>query len=162
MAMMEADCEALCSPETPPPPPPPPTPLWRGGSTPSRAILGGSQVEVARLRVCSAEGEVASASLVGGRDRLPVDTSTMEVAAASVPTRAFRTRRLRRYASPLLRTVSRRCLRRLASRAPMGSSSRSTPGLMISGGAQRFSRAWLGGGAIAAPRSPGSEVPAAG
>ena len=58
-AMMEADREALCGPkgrhqvERP---------AWRGGNVDSHVRLGGRQVEVPRVRVRSAEGEVPLAS----------------------------------------------------------------------------------------------------
>ena len=54
-AMMEADREVLCGPKrrhqverT----------VWRGGSVDSQVALGGRQVELPRLRVRSADGEV--------------------------------------------------------------------------------------------------------
>ena len=58
---MEADREVLCGPkgrhqvERP---------AWRGGSVDSQVTLGGRQVELPRLRVRSAEGEVPLASFL--------------------------------------------------------------------------------------------------
>ena len=66
-AMMEADRAVLCGPkgrhqvERP---------AWRGGSVESQVTLGGRQVEVPRLRVRSADGEVPPGELpVGGGHR---------------------------------------------------------------------------------------------
>ena len=83
-AMMEADREALCGPkgrhqvERP---------AWRGGSVDSQVTLGGRQVEVPRLRVRSAEGEVPLASFQWAASTDPLDEHTLAAVAAGVSTR---------------------------------------------------------------------------
>ena len=73
-AMMEADREVLCGPkgrhqvERP---------AWRGGSVDSQVTLGGRQVEVPRLRVRSAEGEVPLASFQWAASTDPLDEHTL-------------------------------------------------------------------------------------
>ena len=67
-AMMEADRAVLCGPkgrhqvERP---------AWRGGSVESPVTLGGRQVEVPRLRVRSADGEVPLVSFQWGSGHRP-------------------------------------------------------------------------------------------
>ena len=87
MAMMEADREALCGAKD--------KHLgerraWRGGSASSRVTLGGRQVEMPRLRVRSAEGEVGLASFQWAAATEPMDAHTMEAVAAGVSTRKYR------------------------------------------------------------------------
>ena len=85
-AMMEADREALCGPkgrhqvERP---------AWRGGSVDSQVTLGGRQVEVPRLRVRSAEGEVPLASFQWAASTDPLDEHTLAAVAAGVSTRRY-------------------------------------------------------------------------
>ena len=86
MAMMEADREALCGPkgghqEQ--------RRAWRGGSTPSRVTLGGRQVELPRLRVRSAEGEVALESFEWAACTDAMDAHTMAAVTAGVSTRHY-------------------------------------------------------------------------
>ena len=86
-AMMEADREALCGPkgrhqvERP---------AWRGGSVDSQVTLGGRQVEVPRLRVRSAEGEVPLASFQWAASTDPLEAHTLAAVAAGVSTRRLR------------------------------------------------------------------------
>ena len=93
---MEADREALCGAkgrhqvERP---------AWRGGSVDSQVTLGGRQVEVPRLRVRSAEGEVPLASFQWAASTDPLDEHTLAAVAAGVSTR--------RYAGTLDRAHSR-------------------------------------------------------
>ena len=83
-AMMEADREALCGAkgrhqvERP---------AWRGGSVDSQVTLGGRQVEVPRLRVRSADGEVPLASFQWAASTDPLDGHTLAAVAAGVSTR---------------------------------------------------------------------------
>ena len=63
---------------------------WRGGSTPSRVILGGRQIEMARLRVRGAHGERTLASFQWAASKDPMDAHTMEVVAARVSARRYR------------------------------------------------------------------------
>ncbi len=85
-AMMEADREALCGPkgrhqvERP---------AWRGGSVDSQVTLGGRQVEVPRVRVRSAEGEVPLASFQWAASTDPLDEHTLAAVAAGVSTRRY-------------------------------------------------------------------------
>ena len=84
--MMEADRDALCGPkgrhqvERP---------AWRGGSVDSQVTLGGRQVEVPRLRVRSAEGEVPLASFQWAASTDPLDEHTLAAVAAGVSTRRY-------------------------------------------------------------------------
>ena len=85
-AMMEADREVLCGPkgrhqvERP---------AWRGGSVDSQVTLGGRQVELPRLRVRSAEGEVPLASFQWAAATDPLDERTLAAVAAGVSTRRY-------------------------------------------------------------------------
>ena len=87
MAMMEADREALCGAkdkhvgERR---------AWRGGSARSRVTLGGRQVEMPRLRVRTAEGELGLASFQWAAATEPMEAHTMEAIAAGVSTRKYR------------------------------------------------------------------------
>ena len=62
-------------------------PAWRGGSVDSHVTLGGRQVEVPRLRVRSAEGEVPLASFQWAAWTDPLDEHTLAAVAARVSTR---------------------------------------------------------------------------
>ena len=83
---MEADREALCGAkgrhqiERP---------AWRGGSVDSQVTLGGRQVEVPRVRVRSAEGEVPLASFQWAASTDPLDEHTLAAVAAGVSTRRY-------------------------------------------------------------------------
>ena len=85
-AMMEVDRDALCGPkgrhqvERP---------AWRGGSVDSQVTLGGRQVEVPRLRVRSADGEVPLASFQWAASTDPLDEHTLAAVAAGVSTRRY-------------------------------------------------------------------------
>ena len=85
-AMMEADREVLCGPkgrhqvERP---------AWRGGSVDSQVTLGGRQVELPRLRVRSADGEVPVASFQWAAATDPLDEHTLAAVAAGVSTRRY-------------------------------------------------------------------------
>ena len=85
-AMMEADRETLCGPkgrhqvERP---------AWRDGSVDSQVTLGGRQVEVPRLRVRSADGEVPLASFQWAASTDPLDEHTLAAVAAGVSTRRY-------------------------------------------------------------------------
>ena len=89
-AMMEGnrerDREALCGPkgrhqvERP---------AWRGGSADSQVVLGGRQVEVPRLRVRSADGEVPLVSFEWAAATDPLDEHTLAAVAAGVSTRRY-------------------------------------------------------------------------
>ena len=80
-AMMEADRAVLCGPkgrhqvERP---------AWRGGSVESPVTLGGRQVEVPRLRVRSADGEVPLVSFQWAAVTDPLDEHTLAAVAAGV------------------------------------------------------------------------------
>ena len=84
--MMEVDRDALCGPkgrhqvERP---------AWRGGSVDSQVTLGGRQVEVPRLRVRSAAGEVPLASFQWAASTDPLDEHTLAAVAAGVSTRRY-------------------------------------------------------------------------
>ncbi len=85
-ALMEGDREALCGPKgrhqverT----------AWRGGSADSRVVLGGRQVEVPRLRVRSAAGEVPLVSFEWAAATDPLDEHTLAAVAAGVSTRRY-------------------------------------------------------------------------
>ena len=85
-AMMEADREVLCGPkgchqvERP---------AWRGGSVDSQVTLGGRQIELPRLRVRSAAGEVPLASFQWAAATDPLDEHTLAAVAAGVSTRRY-------------------------------------------------------------------------
>ena len=85
-AMMEGDREALCGPkgrhqvERA---------AWRGGSADSQVVLGGRQVEVPRLRVRSAAGEVPLVSFEWAAATDPLDEHTLAAVAAGVSTRRY-------------------------------------------------------------------------
>ena len=85
-AMMEADRAVLCGPkgrhqvERP---------AWRGGSVESPVTLGGRQVEVPRLRVRSAAGEVPLVSFQWAAVTDPLDEHTLAAVAAGVSTRRY-------------------------------------------------------------------------
>ena len=85
-AMMEVDREVLCGPkgrhqvERP---------AWRGGSVDSQVTLGGRQVELPRLRVRSADGEVPLASFQWAAATDPLDEHTLAAVAAGVSTRRY-------------------------------------------------------------------------
>ena len=85
-AMMEADRAVLCGPkgrhqvERP---------AWRGGSVESPVTLGGRQVEVPRLRVRSADGEVPLVSFQWAAVTDPLDEHTLAAVAAGVSTRRY-------------------------------------------------------------------------
>ena len=85
-AMMEADRAVLCGPkgrhqvERP---------AWRGGSVESPVTLGGRQVEVPRLRVRSADGEVPLVSFQWAAVTGPLDEHTLVAVAAGVSTRRY-------------------------------------------------------------------------
>ena len=85
-AMMESDREVLCGPkgrqqvERS---------AWRGGSADSRVTLGGRQVEVPRLRVRSAGGEVPLVSFAWASATDPLDEHTLAAVAAGVSTRRY-------------------------------------------------------------------------
>ena len=85
-AMMEADREALCGPkgrhqvERA---------AWRGGSADSQVVLGGRQVELPRLRVRSAKGEVPLVSFEWAAASDPLDEHTLAAVAAGVSTRRY-------------------------------------------------------------------------
>ena len=85
-AMMEGDREVLCGPKgrhqverT----------AWRGGSADSQVVLGGRQVEVPRLRVRSADGEVPLVSFEWAAATDPLDEHTLAAVAAGVSTRRY-------------------------------------------------------------------------
>ena len=83
---MEADRAVLCGPkgrhqvERP---------AWRGGSVESPVTLGGRQVEVPRLRVRSADGEVPLVSFQWASATDPLDEHTLAAVAAGVSTRRY-------------------------------------------------------------------------
>ena len=85
-AMMEADRAVLCGPkgrhqvERP---------AWRGGSVESPVTLGGRQVEVPRLRVRSADGEVPLVSFQWAAVTDPLNEHTLAAVAAGVSTRRY-------------------------------------------------------------------------
>ena len=85
-AMMEAVRAVLCGPkgrhqvERP---------AWRGGSVESPVTLGGRQVEVPRLRVRSADGEVPLVSFQWAAVTDPLDEHTLAAVAAGVSTRRY-------------------------------------------------------------------------
>ena len=85
-AMMEADRAVLCGPkgrhqvERP---------AWRGGSVESPVTLGGRQVEVPRLRVRSADGEVPLVSFQWAATTDPLNEHTLAAVAAGVSTRRY-------------------------------------------------------------------------
>ena len=85
-AMMEADRAVLCGPkgrhrvERS---------AWRGGSVESPVTLGGRQVEVPRLRVRSAGGEVPLVSFQWAAATDPLDEHTLAAVAAGVSTRRY-------------------------------------------------------------------------
>ena len=85
-AMMEADRAVLCGPkgrhqvERP---------AWRGGSVESQVTLGGRQVEVPRLRVRSADGEVPLVSFQWAAATDPLNEHTLAAVAAGVSTRRY-------------------------------------------------------------------------
>ena len=85
-AMMEADRAVLCGPkgrhqvERP---------AWRGGSVESPVTLGGRQVEVPRLRVRSADGEVPLVSFQWAAATDPLNEHTLAAVAAGVSTRGY-------------------------------------------------------------------------
>ena len=85
-AMMEADRAVLCGPkgrhqvERP---------AWRGGSVESQVTLGGRQVEVPRLRVRSADGEVRLVSFQWAAATDPLNEHTLAAVAAGVSTRGY-------------------------------------------------------------------------
>jgi len=64
-------------------------PTWRGGSVDSQVTLGGRQVELPRLRVRSAEGEVPLASFQWAAATDPLDEHTLAAVAAGVSTRRY-------------------------------------------------------------------------
>ena len=64
-------------------------PAWRGGSADSQVVLGGRQVEVPRLRVRSADGEVPLVSFEWAAATDPLDEHTMAAVAAGVSTRRY-------------------------------------------------------------------------
>ena len=83
---MEADRAVLCGPkgrhqvERP---------AWRGGSVESPVTLGGRQVEVPRLRVRSADGEVPLVSFQWAAATDPLNEHTLAAVAAGVSTRRY-------------------------------------------------------------------------
>ena len=83
---MEADRQVLCGPkgrhqvERP---------AWRGGSVDSQVTLGGRQIELPRLRVRSADGEVPLASFQWAAATDPLDEHTLAAVAAGVSTRRY-------------------------------------------------------------------------
>ena len=85
-AMMEADRAMLCGPkgrhqvERS---------AWRGGSVESPVTLGGRQVEVPRLRVRSADGEVPLVSFQWASATDPLDEHTLAAVAAGVSMRRY-------------------------------------------------------------------------
>ena len=85
-AMMEGDRDDLCGPkgrhqvERP---------VWRGGSVASQVTLGGRQVAVPRLRVRSADGEVALPSFQRAAATDALDERTLAAVAAGVSTRRY-------------------------------------------------------------------------
>ena len=85
-AMMEADREVLCGPKGRPQVE---RPAWRGGSVDSQVTLGGRQVELPRLRVRSADGEVPLASFQWAAATDPLDEHTLAAVAAGVSTRRY-------------------------------------------------------------------------
>ena len=62
---------------------------WRGGSVESPVTLGGRQVEVPRLRVRSADGEVPLVSFQWAAATDPLDEHTLAAVAAGVSTRRY-------------------------------------------------------------------------
>ena len=62
---------------------------WRGGSVESPVTLGGRQVEVPRLRVRSADGEVPLVSFQWASATDPLDEHTLAAVAAGVSTRRY-------------------------------------------------------------------------
>ena len=86
VAMMEADREGLCGPKGRHQAN---RRAWRGGSTSSRVTLGGRQVELARLRVRSPQGEAALASFQWASATDAMDAHTLEAIAAGVSTRRY-------------------------------------------------------------------------
>ena len=83
---MEADRQVLCGPkgrhqvERP---------AWRGGSVDSQVTFGGRQIELPRLRVRSADGEVPLASFQWAAATDPLDEHTLAAVAAGVSTRRY-------------------------------------------------------------------------
>ena len=88
---MESDREILCGPkgrhqvERP---------AWRGGSVDSQVTLGGRQIELPRLRVRSADGEVPLASFQWAAATDPLDEHTL-AAVAEIGRASSRLRRRR-------------------------------------------------------------------
>ena len=87
MHMQEADREVLCGPKGKHDPG---REAYRGGSTPSRVVLGGREISIPRLRVRSDDGEEPLASFQWASDRDPLDAYTVEVIAAGASTRKYR------------------------------------------------------------------------
>ena len=85
-AMTEAGREVLCGPkgrhqvERP---------VWGGGGADGQVTLGGRQVELPRLRVRSAEGEIPLASFQWAAATDPLDEHTLAAVAAGVSTRRY-------------------------------------------------------------------------
>ena len=63
--------------------------MWRGGSVDSQVTLGGRQVELPRLRVRSADGEVPLVSFQWAAATDPMDEHTLAAVAAGVSTRRY-------------------------------------------------------------------------
>ena len=106
LAMMEADREGLCGPKGRHQAN---RRAWRGGSTSSRVTLGGRQVELARLRVRSPQGEAALASFQWASATDAMDAHTLEAIAAGVSTRRYR-----QTLDPLPEAMDEHCVSRSA------------------------------------------------
>ena len=86
MHMQEADRDVLCGPKGQHDPN---RSAYRGGSTPSRIVLGGREISMPRLRARSDDGEQALASFQWAAGRDPLDAYTVEVIAAGASTRKY-------------------------------------------------------------------------
>ena len=86
MQMQEADREVLCGPKGKHDPN---RNGYRGGSSPSRVVLGGREISLPRLRARSEAGELPLASFQWAAERDPLDDYTVEVIAAGASTRKY-------------------------------------------------------------------------
>lgn len=86
MYMQEADREALCGPKGQHDQN---RQAYRGGSTPSRVVLGGRKISMPRLRVRSDGGEQPLASFQWASDQDPLDDYTLSAVAAGASTRKY-------------------------------------------------------------------------
>ncbi len=86
MYMQEADREVLCGPKGKHDPN---RRAHRGGSTPSRIVLGGREISLPRLRARGVNGEAPLASFQWAADHDPLDAYTATVIAAGASTRRY-------------------------------------------------------------------------